>query len=221
MYATKQIREQNGKYYFHNIFNDMKSTLMCASPGEKIYQIEIREAVTGEKTPYYAWKRQNGKIELIFPSKVQVEVCFPYGIKVASLNSGGHLINVCIREKNEKMNFCNDITSEEKKIISELFSEIDKRHTSIRSLLRNAYDTSSIGVLDTTSATVDVGTFSVKIAHKDKKESIQLITINNEVECYYIGFEGRHWFFKDLEKYYSAIKIIIYGKGKVAPDNAI
>ena len=132
---------------------------------------------------------------------------------MASLNGGGHLINVCIREKNEKMNFCKDITPEDKKIILELFSEFDKMNVSVYSLMKNSYNTSK--------ANVDVAQFNIKIAHKNENRTIQLITINNEVECYYIKFQGRHWFFKDEIKYHTAIKYIIYGKGKVGPDNAI
>lgn len=213
MYATKLFRVQDNKYYFHNIFHRLLSAAMCADVGEKIYQIEVREATPEEETPYYAWKRNNGNIEMIFPSKIQVEVCFPYGIKMASLNGGGHLINVCIREINEKMNFCKDISPKDKKIILELFSEFDKKHVSVYSLMKNAHDT--------ISTNVDVGQFNIKIAHKNKKRNIQLITINNEVECYYIEFQGRHWFFKDEEKYHLGIKHIIYGKGKVGPDYAI
>lgn len=215
MYATKERREQDGIEYFHDIYDHVLSTIMSTKTGEKIFQVEVREALPEEETPYHGWKHFDGHIDMIFPSKPQLEVCFPYGTKAVTINGGGHMIKVVVTEINNKMNFCNDISPEERKIILELFSEINKRHTSIRSLLMNGYDSCNISALDTTSATVDIGQFKLKIANKSVRKNIQLITIDDKIECYYIGSEGRHWFFKNERKYHSVIRTIIYGKGKV------
>ena len=98
MYATKRYREQDGMEYFHNIFSDIRSTLMCVGKGEEIFQIEVREALPEEETPYYGWKYSNGRISMIFPSKLQVEVCFPYGTKAATVNGDGHMVKLIITE---------------------------------------------------------------------------------------------------------------------------
>ena len=216
MYANKQHREQDGKDYFYNIFSDFRGTFMSTAIGEKIFQIKVREALTEEETPYYGWKYPDGNISMIFPSTVLLEICFPYGIKAAIDNGEGNIVKLIITEIDDELNFCGDITPEDKKIIIDLFSEIKKRHTSIRSLLNRAYEASNEDILNTTSTIVNIGKFKVKIAHKNARKSIQLITIDGEIECYYIGFKGRHWFFKDERRYHSIIKTMIYGKGGVS-----
>ncbi len=95
-YCIKELREQDGKIYYKNIFPSEKAVLMCSS--SKIYKIDVREAKDGEETPYVGWLDSEGNIDFIFPHLTLLEVCFPYGSKAEELRGRGKIIRVKIDE---------------------------------------------------------------------------------------------------------------------------
>ena len=97
-YCTKELREQDGKIYYKNIFPSEKAVLMCVSPPKKIYKIDVREARGDEETPYVGWFDSEGNIDFIFPHLTLLEVCFPYGSKAEELRGRGKIIRVKIDE---------------------------------------------------------------------------------------------------------------------------
>ena len=209
MFGIKQLREQDGEYYFHNVHGHILSTMMCIGTGDKISQIKVREALPEEETPYHAWKHPDGHISLIYPSKVQVEMCFPYGSKVATLNGEGYMIQVVITETDDKINFCDNIPEAEKVKILNTLSEMELRRITPHSLMEDFHKTISKYTEICISTTIESSKITIK--QKNKKENLYHITIDDEVEFYHIEFEGRQWFFKEY-KSYKYIKLIIYGK---------
>ena len=99
-YCTKELREQDGKIYYKNIFSSEKSVLMCLclSSPKKIFKIDVREAKEDEETPYVGWLDSEGNIDFIFPNLTLLEVCFPYGTKAEERCGKGKIIRVKIGE---------------------------------------------------------------------------------------------------------------------------
>ena len=209
MFGIKHLREQDDIEYFHHVFPHFLSTLMCVSLKEKVSQIRVREALPEEETPYHAWKHPDGQISLIYPSKVQVEICFPYGSEIAAKNGRGKMIKVVITEVLDKVNFCDKFSEAEKETILAFFYELEKREMSPHSLMEDFRKT--FGKYPDICISTKIDSSRVMIAQRNKKENLHYITIDDEVEFYHIEFEGRQWFFKEY-KTYKYIKIIIYGK---------
>lgn len=95
-YCTKELREQDGKIYYKNIFSSEKAVSMCSK--EKIRKINVREAKDGEDTVYVGWLDSEGNIDFIFPNLILLEVCFPYGSKTEEKLGRGKVIRVKIDE---------------------------------------------------------------------------------------------------------------------------
>lgn len=209
MFGIKRLREQDVKEYFFGVHNHILSTKMYMEIGEKISQINVRETMPGEDTPHYAWKCPNGKIEMVFPSKVQVEICFPYGAAMATRSGGGHLIQVVITEINDEKNFCDKFSETEKEAILAFFYELELRGMSPHSLMEDFHKT--FGKYPEICISTKIDSSRVTIAQRNNKENLHYITIDDEIEFYYIGFEDRQWFFKEYNTY-KYIKLIIYGK---------
>jgi len=202
MYANKRYREQEGKKYFHNIFKDSCTTSMCAANGEKIFQIKVREALPEEETPYHGWKHPDGTINLIFPSKVQVEVCFAYGTKAATEHGDGELVKLIVTEIDNKISFSDDTPQEERETILNIFPEIKELKSSIHLIENNAH------------VVIEIGSSKVKlekIEEKNTGDDVYLITFNDNSQLYCVVHEDKCLFFKDYNKY-KYLKSIIYGK---------
>ena len=97
-YCTKRLREQDGKNYYTNVFNNSLSVRIFLNKGEKIYKIDVRKAKDNEETPYVGWMKPDGSISNIFPNRILLEVCFPYGTKAATEHGDGKVIKVFIKE---------------------------------------------------------------------------------------------------------------------------
>lgn len=95
MFATK--REHDG--LFSNIFSRKDKVKMCCSKDEVIYEIQVREALPGEETPYWAWKDSDEHINMIYPDKNQIEASLTYGIKKSTEFGVGKLVKIIVTEK--------------------------------------------------------------------------------------------------------------------------
>lgn len=95
-YCHKRLREQDGKEYYHDIFNNELSVKIFSE--DKIYKIDVREAKPDEETPYVGWLDNEGNIVLIFPNRILLEVCFTYGTKAEEERGNGKVIRVFIKE---------------------------------------------------------------------------------------------------------------------------
>jgi hypothetical protein len=97
MYAHRfeSDRYECGFFYF-NVHACEKTTALC-NRAERVRRIEIREVKEGEKSPYWGWlDAKTGKISMVYPSRGQLNMCFPYGPD-AEVNAGrGRPVNLVI-----------------------------------------------------------------------------------------------------------------------------
>jgi len=99
-YCTKELREQDGKYYYKNILSSKRTVelyLTLSSP-KPIYKIDVREAKETEETSYVGWLDNEGNIDYVYPNRVLLEVCFQYGTKVETEYGKGRVIRIFIKE---------------------------------------------------------------------------------------------------------------------------
>ena len=100
-FCNKRLRYQDGIEYYTNIFTNEKSVKMCNNSPEKIYKIDVREAKEDEETPYVGWLYPDGNISMIFPNRILLEICFPYGTKAETEHGNGRVIRIIIKEVGE------------------------------------------------------------------------------------------------------------------------
>jgi len=83
---------------FHSIFNHPVGTKMCGSG--IVYTVSITENSEGN---YWGWedKDKPGEYVMIWPSRVQLEMCFPYGMKVAINKNEGRPVQLKIEQMQE------------------------------------------------------------------------------------------------------------------------
>jgi len=99
MYALKY---DNGK--FCHPCSRPKITRLYDSKGE-IFKVEVREIKEGEKGEYWGWiesgdtnPEETGEITMIWPSKIQSDMCFSYGPKKSEEAGHGRQVNLVVTE---------------------------------------------------------------------------------------------------------------------------
>jgi len=66
----------------------------CGS--KDVTKVLVRELQEGEASRYWAW--WDGDFSMVYPSKVQFGMCFPYGAKVEEAKGNGKEMNVYVEE---------------------------------------------------------------------------------------------------------------------------
>jgi hypothetical protein len=63
------------------------------------YKVNLREVIEGEKSNYWAWQ-ETGKERFMWPqpSKIQIDMCFPYGPEIEIKQGKGRLVNIIVEE---------------------------------------------------------------------------------------------------------------------------
>jgi hypothetical protein len=91
----KKLNTHDGIEYYNDFYQSQGQVRMCGSG--KIVTVIARELKEGEVSPYWAWwDEADQDFCMIFPSEVQVKMCFPYGHKVEEDLGRGKLTNVFI-----------------------------------------------------------------------------------------------------------------------------
>ena len=104
-YATK--RENSEGVSFTNFYNNPEILIMTFGNKSDIYKVKIRPSQKGEVSKYWGWHRYKTKNKnsffdqteeycMIWPSKKQVEMCFPYGCKAEEERGRGKLTNFVV-----------------------------------------------------------------------------------------------------------------------------
>ncbi len=91
----KELNPHDGIEYYNDFYPSELQVKMCGDG--KIVKIIIRELKEGEVSPYWAWwDNEDQSFCMIFPSQVQVRMCFPYGYKIEEELGRGILTNVFV-----------------------------------------------------------------------------------------------------------------------------
>jgi hypothetical protein len=95
MYCHKLPRHDGGTWYAH-LYPNKVCVSMCGS--DPIIKVRVTEC---EETPdcYWAyWDLKDGDFSMVYPKRNLVEICFPYGSKVAVERGEGLVLPVRIEE---------------------------------------------------------------------------------------------------------------------------
>lgn len=101
MYCHKypSERRKEGFYYF-NFYVSKLSTRVSSTKEEPVLEVEVTELVEPTEDCYWAWwETKDDRFVFCWPSRIQLEMCFPYGSKPAVDRWDGHFLPVRITEK--------------------------------------------------------------------------------------------------------------------------
>jgi hypothetical protein len=99
MYASIEEFGARGKVFYHCYASPIAVEL-CGVAREAIVQISIRAAKEGEETPYWGWwEYRDNKYTMIYPSKLQSDMCFTYGVKAAEEAGQGKQLQLVLELK--------------------------------------------------------------------------------------------------------------------------
>lgn len=99
-YAHKILREQDGTYYYYNAHTSRMFVKLHYYPNP-IVKVSVRERVaTDPPSNYWGWLDAMAPHHYIFvwPSEVQLDMCFPYGPKVEEDRGRGRKVNLVVEE---------------------------------------------------------------------------------------------------------------------------
>ena len=84
---------------FVHIHPHPKLVGMCCGKDEPIYEVKIREVRKGETSQYWGcYSNEKKEYSMIWPSKHQSNMCFPYGPKAAEEGGAGRQVNLVLEE---------------------------------------------------------------------------------------------------------------------------
>jgi len=96
------VREESGR--FTRVFGSRVQVAMSTFRREhqNIVKVIVREAREDEQSPYWGWVESGStKPTMIWPSKIQSDMCFPYGLKAAEEAGKGRQVNLVVEELQE------------------------------------------------------------------------------------------------------------------------
>lgn len=74
-----------------------KETVKLYGFEHPIVKVVVREIEPGETSIYWAWwSNEDQHFHWLWPSKGQVNMCFPYGPEVEEAKGRGHVLNVVV-----------------------------------------------------------------------------------------------------------------------------
>jgi hypothetical protein len=90
-------KNQDGTY--EDFYKYIAAVEMCGFEEEDIIKVKVREATKEEKPTHYAWwDNKENEFEFIFPSWLQVDMCFPYGSKIEVETGTGNILGIVVEE---------------------------------------------------------------------------------------------------------------------------
>lgn len=97
MYAGQYLDGDDSPYYSH-FYSSQELVAFCGAP--EIHKVELREADEDEEVRYWGWEdvKDKGKWSMIWPSKLQLEVCFTYGMAHAIKCGQGRPVRLIVKK---------------------------------------------------------------------------------------------------------------------------
>ena len=97
-YASKE--EHRGDVLYMHVGS--RHYVECHFLPHPIVPVTVRERVDGDAGHvYWGWREPDGTYAMIWPSEMQVEMCFPYGSKVEEDRGAGTKVQLTIEERVE------------------------------------------------------------------------------------------------------------------------
>ncbi len=99
-YAHKTLREVDGLYYYFHASPHEWWVKLHRLP-EPIVKVSVRERQpTDPPSNYWGWldAKDLGRYLFVFPSEIQLNMCFPYGPKAEEDRGRGWKINLMVEE---------------------------------------------------------------------------------------------------------------------------
>jgi hypothetical protein len=104
------LMENNQTFYCHEVFHELEKRnyfmhikshpiLTKMYGDEPVIEVIVSETNVDDENTYYGWKKPDGKFNMIYPQKFLVEMCFPYGLKLAEKNNEGKFVLLNIKVK--------------------------------------------------------------------------------------------------------------------------
>ena len=82
---------------FYHIYSSRMAVSMCGVADADIVPVMVREQVDGGHWGW--WDHEHQAFAMIWPSKVQVEMCFPYGYRAAEWAGDGKLVELLVEPR--------------------------------------------------------------------------------------------------------------------------
>ena len=101
-FAVQQERDGGSRIVYSDIFRTTSQCRLCISPDENhlIWEIELREVRTeGENQPQTHWGFVYGDDDdysLIWPTRLQLDMCFAEGVDAAVARGKGRIANLIL-----------------------------------------------------------------------------------------------------------------------------
>lgn len=98
-YANKRYWETYKHDVFVHIFRHPKGTIACGDyhKPEPVFEVEVRELREGEQSVYWGWLSfEDNLFHMVYPSRVQAVVCFPYGYEAEEQRGRGKFMNLVV-----------------------------------------------------------------------------------------------------------------------------
>jgi hypothetical protein len=82
---------------FYHIYASRMAVSVCGVKAEDIVPVVVCEQVGGGHWGW--WDHEHQAFTMVWPSKTQVEMCFPYGYRVAEYAGDGVLVELLVKKR--------------------------------------------------------------------------------------------------------------------------
>jgi hypothetical protein len=98
LYGLRRPHHGGGTWYTH-LYPFPALTASCGKSGEQVFTLRVRDLAPGESSRYWAWwEVKDRAFRYVWPSRAQVEMCFPDGGTWAAARGRGEIVNVFVEE---------------------------------------------------------------------------------------------------------------------------
>lgn len=84
--------EDDGAVHFEHLYPSRQLVELCG--GGRPVRVVVTEDENGA---YWGWRSADGRISMVYPSREQVEVCFPYGTQVQEERGIGRVVRLDVQ----------------------------------------------------------------------------------------------------------------------------
>ncbi len=102
MYCCDIEKHTGGTILFH-FYHHPKAVKMCQDSRDPhpVFKVEVTEGTDAPGSYWGWWNSEDNSFHFVFPSRLQVDMCFPYGAKAEEERGRGKMmpVNVTVLEE--------------------------------------------------------------------------------------------------------------------------